>query len=253
MRAFRVLLLHELRSAWLSWSTWASWALFLSLLGTIHWYAVLACSRSPMPWTPAEAVFRWFPLPLLCVLPLLTMRTFAEERRAGTLGALLTTPASATAVVLAKFTATWTTWVVLWGSYSLFPILSTQCLGASADARLADPVTLTGGLAFIALSGLFHVALGLLCSSRTRSPGLAALMTFIGLLLLTVAGGLLDALPTDGWEWLGWLKQPAEQLRTLGHLEDFASGVVDTRPLALYLTGCALCLGLTVTNVEAAD
>lgn len=253
MRAFRVLLVHELRSAWLSWTTWASWALFLALLGTIHWYAVLACSRTAMPWTPAEAVFRWFPLPLLCVLPLLTMRTFAEERRAGTLGALLTTPASGASVVLAKFAAAWSTWVVFWGSYALFPVLSAQALGTSADPRLADPVTLGGGIAFIAVSGLLHVALGLLCSSRTRSPGLAALTTFIGLLTLTVAGGLLDALPSDGWEWLGWLKQPAEHLRTLGHLEDFASGIIDTRPLVLYLTGCALCLGLTVINIEAAD
>lgn len=253
MRAFRVLLLHELRTTWLAWTTWASWALFLALLGTIHWYAVLACSRTPMPWTPAEAVFRWFPLPLLCILPLLTMRTFAEERRSGTLGALLTTPASAFAVVAAKFVSTWTTWVIFWASFALFPLLAAQALGASADPRLVDSITLGGGIAFIGLSGLLHVAIGLLCSSRTRSPGLAALMTFICLLTLTVSGGLIDALPSDGWEWLGWLKQPAEHLRTLGHLEDFASGIVDTRPLALYLTGCALCLGLTVVNVEAAD
>ena len=78
-------------------------------------------------------------------------------------------------------------------------------------------------------------------------------MTFIVLLGLTVAGGLLDLLPSEGLEWLLWIKQPADHLRTLGHLEDFASGIVDTQPLALYLTGCALCLGLTVINIEAAD
>lgn len=253
MRSFRVLLAHELRSAWLSWTTWASWALFLALLGTIHWYAVLACSRSPMPWTPAEAVFRWFPLPLLCILPLLTMRTFAEERRSGTLGALLTTPASTWSVVAAKFTCIWSTWVVFWASFAIFPAIAAHALGASVDPRLLDPVTLGGGVAFIALSGLLHVAIGLLCSSRTRSPGLAALMTCVSLLLLTVSGGLLDALPSDGWEWLGWLNEPADHLRTVGHLEDFASGIVDTRPIVLYLTGCGLCLGLTVINIEAAD
>lgn len=253
MRSFRVLFLHELRSTWLSWTTWASWALFLALLGTIHLVAVRACGMSPVPWTPIEAVFRWFPLPLLCILPLLTMRTFAEERQAGTLGALLTTPASAVAVVLAKFACTWLTWVILWASFAVFPWIAAVTLGASADPRLLDPVALGGGLGFIAVSGLMHVAIGLLCSSRTRSPGLAALMTFIVLLTLTVAGGLLDLLPSEGLEWLAWLKQPAEHLRTLGHLEDFASGIVDTRPLVLYATGCALCLGLTVVNVEAAD
>ncbi len=253
MRSFRVLLLHELRSTWLSWTTWATWALFLSLLGTIHWYAILACSRTPMPWTPTEAVFRWFPLPLLCILPLLTMRSLAEERRAGTLGALLTTPASALAVVAAKFTSVWLTWVIFWISFAIFPAVAAHGLGASTDPRILDGVTLGGGIAFIALSGLLHVSIGILCGSRTRSPGLAALMTFVCLLGLTVSGGLLDALPTDGWEWLGWLKEPADHLRTVGHLEDFASGIVDSQPIVLYLTGCALCLGLTVLAIETAD
>lgn len=253
MRAFRHLLAHELRATWLAWSTWATWALFLGLLGTIHWYALLACSQSPQAWTPIEAVFRWFPLPLLCILPLLTMRSFAEERRAGTLGALLTTQAGAGSVVAAKFLSLWLTWVLFWGSFALLPLVAKSVLGASADPRVADPLALGGGLAFVALSGLLHVAVGLLCSSRTRSPALAALLTFFSLLALTAGGGLADALPTDGWEWLAWLQGPADHLRSLAHLEDFAAGVVDSRPLALYATGSLLCLGLTALAVEAAD
>ena len=253
MRAFRHLLAHELRSTWLSWTTWAAWALFLALLGTIHWFALLACSQSPQAWTPVEAVFRWFPLPLLCILPLLTMRTIAEERRAGTLGALLTTQAGAGAVVAAKFLSTWLTWVAFWSSFALLPHLARGVLGASADARVADPLAIGGGIAFVALSGLLHVALGLLCGSRTRSPALAALLAFVALLALTAAGGLLGAIPTAGWEWLGWAEGAAEHLRGMAHLDDFAAGVVDSRPLALYATGSLLCLGLTVLAVEAAD
>jgi ABC-2 type transport system permease protein len=253
MRAFRYLLQHELRATWLSWSTWATWALFLALLGTIHWYALLACSQGPQAWTPIEAVFRWFPLPLLCILPLLTMRSFAEDRRAGTLGALLTTQAGAVSVVAAKFLSIWITWVIFWASFAALPLLAQPVLGASADPRVADPLALGGGIAFVALSGLLHVAIGLLCSSRTRSPALAAMLTFISLLALTAGGGLLEALPTDGWEWLGWLKGPADHLRNLAHLEDFAAGIVDTRPLALYATGSLLCLGLTTLAVEASD
>lgn len=253
MRAFRHLLAHELRSTWLAWSTWAIWALFLALLGTIHWFALLACSQSPQPWTPIEAVFGWFPLPLLCILPLLTMRTFAEERRSGTLGALLTTQAGAGSVVAAKFLATWLTWVVLWASFAALPFLAKPVLGASADARLADPLALGGGLVFVALSGLLHVAIGLLCSARTRDPALAAVLTFVCLLALTAGGGLLDAIPREGWEWLGWLKGPADHIRSLAHLEDFAAGIIDSRPLVLYATGSLLCLGLTYLAVEAAD
>lgn len=253
MRAFRHLLAHELRATWLAWTTWATWALFLALLGTIHWYALLACSQSPQAWTPIEAVFRWFPLPLLCILPLLTMRAFAEERRAGTLGALLTTQAGPASVVAAKFLAIWLTWVAFWASFAALPHLARQVLGASADPRVADGLALGGGIAFVALSGLLHVAVGLLCSARTRSPALAALLAFISLLALTAGGGLVAALPTDGWEWLGWLQGPADHLRSLAHLEDFAAGILDSRPLVLYATGSLLCLGLATLAVEAAD
>lgn len=253
MRAFRTLLIHELRLAWLGWTTWATWALFLGLQATVFWYATLASSRSPMPWTPIEAVFAWFPLPLLCILPLLTMRPLAEERRAGTLSALLTTQAGPTAVVLAKFFAVWLTWIIFWASFAVLPFITYGSLGSAADARLIDTVTLGGGITFVAVSGLLHVALGLLCGSRTRSPALAALLTFVSLLALTVAGGLLETLPTDGWESIAWLRAPAEHLQNLAHLNDFAAGILDSAPLVLYLSGSLLCLGLTILNVEAPD
>lgn len=253
MRAFRTLLAHELRTAWLGWTTWAAWALFLGLQAVIFWYATLACSRGPMPWTPIEAVFAWFPLPLLTILPLLTMRALAEERRVGTLGALLSTQAGPGAVVMAKFAAVWITWMVFWASFAALPLVARATLGASADPRLADPLALGGGLAFVAVSGFLHVAIGILCGSRTRSPALAALLTFVCLLGLTMSGGLLAALPTDGWDGAAWLRAAADHLRNLAHLDDFASGVVDTAPLALYVGGAAICLGVAFRNVEEPD
>ena len=98
MRHFRTLLAHELRAAVLAGGTWVSAALFLALMGAVHWFAVLDGAEAPQTATPLEATFQLFWIPLLCVLPLLTMRSFAEERRQGTLAALLTTPASPAAV-----------------------------------------------------------------------------------------------------------------------------------------------------------
>ncbi|MBM3825333.1 MAG: hypothetical protein FJ410_01215 [Verrucomicrobia bacterium] len=253
MRHFRVLLLHELRCALLSGATWSVAALFLALMGAVHWFAVLECSRAPTPWTPTEGTFRLFWVPLLFILPLLTMRTFAEERRSGTLAALLTTPASATSVVWAKFLSTWTVWALLWAAFTAFPGLTEHRLGTPGDARLADPVALWGGLAFVLTSGLMHVAVGVLCSCITRNPALAALLTFIALLTLTAAGGAIDSLPIESWEWMGWLRDPADHLRTFGHLQDFASGVIDSRPLVLYATGTLLCLGLSVLALEGQE
>jgi ABC-2 type transport system permease protein len=113
MRHFRTLLAHELRSAALSWNTWAAAALFLALMGGIHFFALVDGARAPNSRAPVEATLWFFWLPLLCVLPLLTMRTFAEERRSGTLTALLTTPASPAAVVWAKFLSVWIVWTLV--------------------------------------------------------------------------------------------------------------------------------------------
>lgn len=253
MRHFRTLLAHELRTALLSGNTWASAALFLAVMGAIYFFALLECSRAPQPWTPVEATFRLFWLPLLCVLPLLTMRSFAEERRSGTLSALLTTPASPAAIVWAKFLAAWLTWATFWGGFILFPLIANARLGGAGDPRLSDPATLYGGLCFVLVSGCMHVAIGILCSVITRSAALAALLTFICLLGFTAIGGALESLPIESWSWLGWLREPAAHLRTFGHLEDFAGGILDSRPLVLYVTGTLLALGLSVLAVEVQE
>ncbi len=253
MRHFRTLLAHELRSTLRSGSTWATGALFLALMGGIHLFALMEASRVPSDRTPTESTLWFFWLPLLCVLPLLTMRSFAEERRSGTLAALLTTPASAAAVVWAKFLSAWTVWISFWLLFTLFPLLVQHRLGTPGDTRLSDPSILWGGLGFIAVSGLLHVAIGILCSCITRSAALAALLAFISLLALTVAGGALESLPYESWEWLGWLHDPAAHLRTFSHLQDFSAGILDSRPIILYSTGTLLCLGLAVLAVEGQE
>ena len=253
MRHFRTLLAHELRSAALSGNTWAAGGLFLALMGGIHFFALVDASRAPNARTPVEATLWFFWLPLLCVLPLLTMRTFAEERRSGTLAALLTTPASAAAVVWAKFLSVWVVWVTFWLAFTLFPLLAGHRLGGAAAGLLSDPAALWGGLCFIAVSGLLHVAVGILCSCVTRSAALAARLAFISLLAITAAGGALETLPIESWEWLGWLREPAAHLRTFGHLQDFADGILDSRPVILYGTGTLLCLGLAVLAVEGQE
>ena len=161
MRHFKTLLFHVLKLALYSWNTWATAGLFLTLMGTIYWFALLECSRSPQPWTPVEGTFKLFWLPLLCILPLLTMRSFSEERRAGTLSSLLTTPASIAAIVWAKFLSAWITWVIFWLGFIPFTLLVNLRLGSVNEQRLSDPSVLIGALSFIFMSGLLHVAIGI--------------------------------------------------------------------------------------------
>jgi len=175
------------------------------------------------------------------------------DRRSGSLAALLTTPASAAAVVWAKFLSVWTVWVVFWLLFTAFPFLAAQRLDGANARALGEASSLWGGLCFIAVSGLLHVAIGILCSCVTRSAALAALLAFISLLALTAAGGALETLPIESWEWLGWLREPAAHLRTFSHMEDFTRGILDARPFVLYASGMLLGLGLAVLAVEGQE
>src|SRR5277367_1491947 len=62
-------------------------------------------------------------LPLLFICPLLTMRLFAEERRSGTIEALLTAPVSTVGVTLAKFGAALTTYMLMWAPTVLYIVI----------------------------------------------------------------------------------------------------------------------------------
>ncbi|MDR1497792.1 MAG: ABC transporter permease [Puniceicoccales bacterium] len=253
LRILLILFTHELRILAISIPTYVAGAVFLTLMGGLYWFALLV-STSEREYTPLEGWFHLFALPLFFIVPLLTMRSFAEERRLGTLGALFSTPVRPLQVVLAKFSAAYALYLLLWTLALLFPLLAWWGLGSHGqhnDPRLLPVPTLVGGYIFVVASGALHVSVGILASSLTRSTFVAALLTFCALFLLVTIGNLLGRIPFATYSWTSFLQSPSEYLDTFKHLDVFLRGIVDTRPLFFFASGTLLALGLTTLSVES--
>ena len=174
---------------------------------------------------------------LLLLAPLLTMRTYAEERRSGTVELLFTYPLSDRATLLAKFFAVITVFLVMTGG--LLPDFLLL-------EWLTDPnwkVIMSSFLGLLLLAGAFF-SLGMFTSSLTRNQIVAAVISFALLLLLWVIGWLSPTLGASGAVLLDYLS-------VTKHFDNFAKGVLDSRDILYYLEFIALFLFVTLRRMES--
>lgn len=252
MRHFFHLLFHEIRMLWIAPATYVAAVLFLLLMSFFYVMCLYIGSIELQDEMVSEWFFKNFFWPVFFMIPLLTMRSIAEERRLGTLETVMTTPATAFQIVLSKFLAIYLFYIGIWALTLAFPfIVDYYRPGLAQEGHLLEPSSLLGGYAFIALSGLLYVALGIFTSSLTRSQLVAGMLSFSLLFIIIVTGKLLMNLPVMEVEWLVWMGEPLEYLQTFQHLEDFSQGLLDTRPFALYISGTLLLIGVTTLTVES--
>jgi ABC-type transport system involved in multi-copper enzyme maturation, permease component len=173
----------------------------------------------------------------LFLLPLVTMRTYAEEKRSGTIELLLTSPLTDMQIVIGKF------------------------LGAMALYSAMLAVTLVHfGLLFVygnpdwkplavAYLGLFlfggcFISVGLFISSLTKNQIVAGAATFGVFLLLWVVDWIGQSLGPTG-------ESLTKYLSMTEHLDDFVKGVIDTKHLVYYVSFITFGLFLTIRSVDA--
>jgi ABC-2 type transport system permease protein len=248
MRHFLTILSHEIRSLLFNPSTYVAAVLFLGVMGFIFAIMLDDYSQAPREALPAVTFFQLFWIPVFFMVPLLTMKSLAEERRLGTLETLLTTPVTTTEVVLGKFGAAYLLYLLLWGSTAGFHYVLVHY---ARDARLLDWGPLVGGYAFIAVSGLMFIAVGIFSSAVTRSQAVAGILCFTILFALIMGLGYLGDATLLQQEAFSPLKGTIESLQIFNHLADFTHGVIDTRQVFFYLTGAVLALIFSILGVEA--
>ena len=248
MKHFPTLLSHELRMLLVSPATYVAATLFLGFMGLVFINIVELYGGAPQETSPAVVYFQLFWLPVCVMVPLLTMKCLAEERRAGTLETLLTTPVTTTEVVLAKFGAAYALYATLWASTLGFFLVLRRYSG---DERFLDSGPLLGGFLFIAISGLLFVALGVLASSLTRSQSVAGILSCVALATLILGGNALADSPWLEQGLLRPLRAAVDHAHVFGHRDDFARGVIDLRHLLFYASGTALALIFSILSVEA--
>lgn len=190
---------------------------------------------------PLQMVFRplfaTLAVVLLLLVPLLTMRLLAEEKRAGTAELLFTYPLTDWAIILGKFLAALFTYVIFLG-FTVVYALAFSALGRLDWAALASCY-----LGMLLLGGAC-LALGLFASSLTENQIIAAVTGFALLLLFWIIGWQQE-LGSPGWG--GFFGA----LSLMDHFDNLIRGVIDTRDLVYYLSFIYFFLFLTKRQLES--
>jgi ABC-2 type transport system permease protein len=248
MKHFTTILSHEIRMLLVSPSTYIAAVLFLTVMGFIFSGVLERYSAAAQETSPAAVFFQLFWLPVFFMVPLLTMKCLAEERRLGTLETLLTAPVSTTEVVLGKYFAAYFLYLLLWGSTGGFFYILHRFAG---DARFLDFGPLLGGYLFIAVSGLLYIALGVFASSLSRNQAVAGILAFTLLFGIIIGVRFVGTMEVLNLETMQSLRAAIDYTMGFRHLEDFTRGVVDTRQVLFYVSGTVLALIFSILGVEA--
>ena len=227
MTAFGTLLLKEERALFFSPVAYAVVAVFLVLLG-YTFTSFLFLSKVA---TLLQVFFQTSVLFLLLV-PVLTMRLLAEERKAGTLELLLTAPVTEAAIVLAKFVAALTVVAVMLALSTAYALV----LGLYATP---DWGPIYAGYLGLLLLGAALVAIGLLVSGLTANQLVAAVVS-LGLFLLLWMIDSLGYLLPEPFDTL------AVGLSLLAHFTPFAMGSLFLSDLGFFLSLTVAALFLSV-------
>ncbi len=174
------------------------------------------------------------------LIPLLTMRTFSEERRNGTETLLLSSPLNVTKIVLAKWLATATVVLIMLVVSLIFPII-TSIYGQVIWASLWS--TYIGFFLF----GLVCVSIGILISSLTEMPIISIIISELAMIILLVVDNMLNtaflsSIPVLS-DILQWLSNETK-------FDIFSQGLLQFSDIFGYITEIIVFVAFTIIAVE---
>jgi ABC-2 type transport system permease protein len=247
MKHFLTILAHEVRMLLVSPSTYIAAVAFLALMGFMFTGILEKYSKAPQDLSPASAFFESISCPVIFMVPLLTMKCLAEERRLGTIETLLTTPVTTTEVVLGKYGAAYLLYLLFWAS-TAGALLHPQAVRGRRPADRPGPhprrLPLHRGLRAPLHRDRRLRELALPQPGRRGHP----LHT---MLVGMIFGG--QYLANASWldrEALSPIKDAVHYAQIQQHYQDFTRGVVDMRELLFYVSGSVLALIFSILSVE---
>ncbi|HZC68906.1 MAG TPA: ABC transporter permease [Nitrospirales bacterium] len=242
----------ELRSYFVSPVAYVVATVFLLLTGLLSFLAIATASNRSMQMLRVQGnlpelnlnefvfrpVFYNMAVILLLVVPILTMRLFAEEKKLKTMELLVTSPVTITDIVVGKFVAALTVFAGMLALSAVAPV----ALAPFAEFRWS-PI-LTAYLGVLLMGGLFLSA-GLLGSSLTENQIIAVILSFGVLLLFWLFGwaGQVFADTVFG--------KVLTYLSPLDHFEQLVNGLVETKDLVYFVAGIVFTLFLTHRVIES--
>jgi len=218
--------------------------IFLVLAGVFTFYLGGLYERGQADLQP---FFTFHPWLYLFLIPALSMRLWAEERKAGTIELLMTLPVSIGEAVLGKFLAAWVfTGIAL---TLTFPVWITINYLGEAD----NPVILLSYIGSFLMAGAY-LAVGACVSAFTRNQVIAFVISFVICLIFVLAGFPMVMDVFQGWAPQA-LINAINNMSFLSHFESIARGVIDLRDLIFFFSfiGCWLLANAIVVEIKKSD
>jgi ABC-2 type transport system permease protein len=252
MTPVQAIVAKELRVSFVSPIVYVVGAIFLLIFGLLSYLAVVNAGNQAIRLMQMQGaapqlnlndlVFRptfySTAIVLLLVLPILTMRLFAEERKLHTFELLMTSPVRVHEIVIGKFLSVYLVYLGLLALTGIVPLI----LSVYSSFNW-DPV-LTGYLG-LALLGALFLSAGVFASALTENQIVAAFVSF-GLLIMIWLMGALGSILGDTA-----LGSMISYLSFIEHYDRLVRGLVDTKDLVYYGSGMLLMLFLAHRVVES--
>lgn len=175
----------ELRAYFTSMMGYVFISFFLVIIGLYFFAQNLYSQSANFEYTLSAITFIF-----VLMAPLLTMRLMAEEKKQKTDQLLYTSPVTATSIVIGKFLAVFSVFLIVMVIISFYPLI----LSLYGEINFAPAYA---GIVGFALLGAAYLAMGLFISSLTESQVVAAVVSFIVFLVTVLMDGLANIIPTD--------------------------------------------------------
>lgn len=175
-------------------------------------------------------------LVIMIIVPILTMRTMSDDKKNGTEVMLMTSPTSTAAIVIEKYLAALSVFLIMVAGSMIFPVI-TYIFGNPAIAPIIG-----GYIGFIFL-GASYIAIGVFCSSLTESQVVAAVLSFVFLIFIWLVDSLASLLGGPAGTVMSWFS-------LLSRFQPFYMGLLNLAPIVYYLSFIAVFLFMTIALTD---
>jgi ABC-2 type transport system permease protein len=171
------------------------------------------------------------------LIPILTMRTFTEEKRQKTDQALLTAPVSLTGIVVGKFLAALTVYAIGLSSTVVFAII----LGACSTV---EPWVIIGNIVGMLLVGAALISVGVFISNLTESQVIAAVVGIVVMVMLYLLGSMSSFIPVT------FIQDIISNISISNRYGNFSIGIFNLSDAVFYLSIATLFVFFTTRMLE---
>ena len=244
MRTLWILFRREMMAYFFSPIAYVVAVCVLVVMGSSFFMIALILSREPSELSVVQWFFNWMFnwIVMLVVIPVITMRLFADEKKTGTLETLMTAPLRDWEYVLAKFFGGFVFYLLLWVPTFLYLFVLRHF---AKDTTPLDWGPLIGGYLGVFLIGMLLVSMGCMASACTRNQIIAAVLTFAMGCTVFFGGIYFYINAADASRnFFEYFSMPE-------HMQELSRGTLEWKRVVFYLTGSFFFLFVTHRIVQA--